>query len=161
MADYSFTAANVRLISGTPITGVAGEAIDQGELIYLDEATNTWLLATDDIPRATTGIALSAAAANQTLAIIAQPGAIITLGDTVFDEGDLVVASAATAGALAPYADLDVPGGDTLYIVGHANAQRQLVLRLSYTGVTAMAELEGAADITLAAITVVATGTVA
>lgn len=159
MADYSFTAANVRLVFGTPITGVAGEAIDQGELVYLDEDTDTWLLATDDMPRAQVGIALSAGAANQTIAIAAQPGAIVDLGDEILDEGDLLVASAANAGKLAPYADLDVPSGDTLYIVGHANQYRQLVLRLSYTGVTAMAELEATAAITLDPITLVATAT--
>lgn len=160
MADYSFTAANVRLVSGLATPGVAGEAIDQGELVYLDPQTLTWLLATDDMPRAQTGIALSAVAAGQTLAIATQPGSIIDLGDFVLNEGDLLVASAANAGKLAPYSDLDVPSGDTLFIVGHANSQRQLVLRLSYTGVTAMALREGEAEITLDAISLVATGTV-
>lgn len=160
MADFPFNPDDVRRVSGTPITGVAGVAIAQGHLIYLDESTGTWLLATDDMPRAQVGIALSAVAIGQTLAILAQPGAIVDLGDFVLNEGDLVVASAANAGKLAPYGDLNVPGGDTLYIVGHANAQRQLALRLSYTGVTAMATIEGSANITLDAITLVADGTV-
>lgn len=160
MADYSFNADDVRLVSGTEITGVAGEAIAQGELIYLDESTATWLLAGDDMPRAQVGLALSAVAPGQRLAIAAQPGSIVDLGDFVLDEGDLLVASAANPGKLAPYGDLNVPGGDTLFIVGHANAQRQLVLRLSYTGVTAMATIEGSASIALDAITLLADGTV-
>ena len=153
MADLSFTANDVRLVSGFAITGVCAVAIAQGNLIYLDENTGEWLLSTDDMPRAQYGIALSAGAAGQTIAIVSQPGSVVYLGDAVLNEGDLMVASAATSGKLAPYADLDIPGGDTLFIVGEANAQRLLVVKLSYTGITAMPTNEGAASVTVGGLT--------
>lgn len=41
MSDVSITPANVIPITGAVITKTAGEAITQGQVIYLDTATST------------------------------------------------------------------------------------------------------------------------
>lgn len=160
MADYSFTAGNVKLVSGAATTGTAAVAVAQGDLVYYVAADDNWALGTDDMPRSQAGIATSAASAGQTFAIANQPDSEIDLGDFILNEGAIVVASAANAGKLAPYADLNIPGGDTLFVVGRANARRRLALSLDHTGITAMATINGVADITLDDVTLVATGTV-
>jgi hypothetical protein len=161
MADYSYTAGNVSLVSGLATAGMLAEAAIAGNVLYFDSDEQKWYLAGHDAPVADRyALALVSGSAEQTIAICEQVGAIVDFGDFVIDEGDLIVASSGSDGAIAPYADLDVPGGDSLLIVGFGTTTRQVSLLLNRTGVTAMPTIEGNLDSILASVTLIATGTV-
>ena len=161
MADYSYTAADVSLVSGFATPGKLAEAATAGNVLYFDSDEQKWYLAGHDAPVSSRfALALGSGSADQTIAVCEQVGAIVDFGDFVIDEGDLIVASSGSDGAIAPYADLDVPGGDSLLIVGFGTTTRQLSLLLNRTGATAMPELEGELDSILDAVTLVSDGTV-
>lgn len=163
MADYSYTAGNVELVSGVATTGKLAEACTAGNVLYFDSTTQEWYKAGHDAPASDRyAVALVSGSADQTIAICEQVGAIVDYGDFVLDEGDVVVASPINDGAIAPVADLDVPSsGHGLFLVGFGTTTRQLSLLLNRTGATAMPNLDGVLASAIGSISVVATGTVA
>jgi hypothetical protein len=109
MADLSITAANVlRSSTGSEYLGVAGAAITQGQVCYLDTATNTVKLADADgasqIIKTVKGIALNAASTGQPIALCTKDTAGFAPGATT-TEGVIYVLSG-TPGGIAPAADL-------------------------------------------------------
>ena len=122
MVDLVITPASV--IPGTDTEGAmfeygtAGVAITAGQAVYLDSATNTYRLADNNDTSAALavvrGVALHAAAAGQPLKI--QTRGPITIGATVAS-GSVYVLSA-TAGGIAPVADLATGNRCTLLGVG-------------------------------------------
>lgn len=157
MADLSITAANVKLVSGSAGLALLGEDADAGELVYFDRASNSWLLGGHDLPRSQYGIVLASGVTGQTVSI-AGPGCVVDLGDNVLDEGQIWVASSNADGKIAPPGDIDVPAGDTLFLVGYTNTRRLLLLKLEHTGITALGANTGEANLTLDAITILASG---
>jgi hypothetical protein len=107
MADISITAASVAASSAaSKVTGVAGATITAGQVVYLDTTTNTYKLADSNLSAAAAkeaGIALDSATAGQPLTIVRSDPSF-TLGGTV--AAGAVVVLSATAGAIAPVADL-------------------------------------------------------
>jgi hypothetical protein len=106
MADLTITAANVVAGAGaTRNTGTAGETITAGQVVYLKAAdAKLWLAQADGTAAEAeaVGIALHGALANQPLNYLAS-GAL-TIGATTAVGAVYVVS--ATAGGVAPYADL-------------------------------------------------------
>lgn len=106
MADISITPASVLPdLTGDIRTGTAGATIVAGNVVYFDAATSTYKLADANSSAATAaavGVAVCGAAAGQKVSV--QYSGSITLG-AVLTQGLIYVASA-TAGAMAPSADL-------------------------------------------------------
>lgn len=122
MVDLVITAASVQ--PGTESEGAqfeygtAGASITAGQAVYLDSSTSTYKLAdnndTSEALSVVRGIALHAAASGQPLKI--QTRGPITIGATVAS-GSVYVLSA-TAGGIAPVADLATGNRCTLLAVG-------------------------------------------
>lgn len=110
MADITITAASVA--KGTDVTTVsnypAGETITAGQVVYLKSSDSKWWKAQADGTAEESGsgvqvgIALHGSLANQPLVV--QTAGTITIGATVVVGTTYVVA--ATAGGIAPHADL-------------------------------------------------------
>lgn len=107
MADITVTPANVTKTDGSTTDGVAGEAINAGQVVYLDTAVtpNVYKLAQADgtaIQAGAAGIALNTAALNQPVRVqtsgTINPGGTVAIGQ--------VYAVSAAFGGIAPYADL-------------------------------------------------------
>lgn len=122
-----------------PETAVAGEAIDAGEVVYLDtgdtdangkgkaklaQCDGTALQAT------VKGIAINSAAAGQVVAIHTT-GALTV--NSVLTQGVTYYLSA-TAGKIAPRADL-VTGNDVV-LLGTASSATSLTVKIDNTGIT-------------------------
>jgi len=117
-SDISVTAANVVWVSGKIVRdNNAGTTITAGQVVYLT-AANKWALAQCDGTAieagtdTTVGIALHAALSGQPLAV--QTEGVVTIGGTV-TVGQVYCISA-TAGGVAPYADL--VSTNKLYVLG-------------------------------------------
>jgi hypothetical protein len=128
MADLSITAASVSLYSGEPLRDqVAGGAITTGDIVYKAD-NETWLRAQSDGTAVEAGanglgIALATAAAAGARLSIASDGCIVTLGTG--SAGVLYVPSA-TAGKLAPIADMITTSKVTPFALGIGSSQVQL-----------------------------------
>ena len=115
MADYAVTASQVLLISGSPIYAVAGGAVTAGDPVYLDPATGKYLRA-DANGTATVagasggGLALSTADADGSQLVVAGPGCVVNVGAGAAIIVGAVVVVSATAGKLAPTADITTAG---------------------------------------------------
>ncbi|MCU0466591.1 MAG: hypothetical protein MUF38_18745 [Anaerolineae bacterium] len=132
MTDLTITAANV--IPGSDasfITGVAGATITAGQAVYRDATTGRFLLADADAEASAKleGIAVNGASTGQNITI--QIGGEITIGGTVV-VGQVYVASA-TAGGIAPYADL--LSGDFVSIVGVGISATKIALRRNVSNI--------------------------
>ena len=130
MADISITAASV-LASATALTasGVAGATILAGQTLYIDTANSNVLKLADSNASALTatvcGIALHGAASGQPIKYVYEdstftPGATLTVGQTF--------AASATAGGIAPIADLTT--GDYPAVLFVAKTASTAVLRI-------------------------------
>ena len=132
MADISITATAVTADLSSVTTRAAGAAITAGQMVYLDTATNRWLLADCDAAavaaRTPAGIALNGGA-------IAQPIAVKSAGDVtmnaVLTAGEAYFQSP-SPGGIAPRAD--VLTGDLLVLIGFAKSTT--VLGLGIKGAT-------------------------
>ena len=128
MSDVAITAANVvHDINSITGTGTAGATITAGQLLYLDSGTSTLKLCDSNASQAAAtcvGIALHAALANQPIRY--QTSGDITIGGTL-TVGGIYVASA-TAGGLAPVADLATGMYTTVVIIGRTSAIGTIVL---------------------------------
>lgn len=133
MADLSITAASVVPGSGAKEeTGIAGESITAGQVVYKDSADNKFKLADTDSATAAAripyGIALHAASANQPLTVLTSGS--ITIGATIAAATPYFLSG--TAGAICPYAD--VASGDYTCLIGMGLSTT--VLNVSFLGGT-------------------------
>lgn len=113
MTALAITAAQVLPVAGatTTQTGVAGEAITQGQSVYYDDTTGKWKKAQCDGTASEAGaygygIALSAAGGDGQPLVVALPGSTVTLGAAAAPAAGTVYYIGATAGAINPVADL-------------------------------------------------------
>lgn len=135
MADLTITAANVKLVSGTTRTTVAGAAVTAGQVVYKANATGKALLSDNDSAtaeiRSIDGLALHAAAVDQPLTL-AQNGAVVNLGATLVAGTDYYLSG--TPGGICPRAD--VVGGDDPIRIGIALTTANLQLDFADPNVT-------------------------
>ena len=136
MADLTVTAANVGVASENDvvlIVGVAGEAIDRGEVVYYDSGVSPpkyKLAANDTANKATaTGLAQSESAADGDEIIIQMAGKV-KAGATL-TKGEIYYVSA-NAGKIAPFADL--LAGDYVTSVYRATSTSEAQLDFDATG---------------------------
>lgn len=130
MADVSVTAAEVLPeVPGTILdnTRLFGATVTAGQAVYLDTTTNTWKLADANSSAATAtvgGIAMNGGAAGQVASIAVagtlDPGFTVTVG--------AVYVASATAGGIAPVADLTTGWRTTVLGVGITASQLKLIL---------------------------------
>lgn len=136
MADLTITVANVVPVAGYQAESgyLAGATITRGATVYLDSTTSTWKLADCDASAAAAGsagvgISLSDVVATQPMLVMQGGdlglGAILTVGQ--------IYCVSATAGGIAPYADLTTNGRVT--ILGVASTTSNLKLRMWASGV--------------------------
>lgn len=132
MADLSQTAANVNRVSGRTRAGVAGDTITAGMPVYEDLAdSNHFKPADADASEAASkaaGIALGGGSDGQE--IIVQFSGEIDPGATA-TEGVVYVVSA-TAGGIAPVADLTT--GDYVCILGIGNSNGNIDMDIQFNG---------------------------
>lgn len=98
MADLTITAASVVAGSNaTRDTGIAGETITAGKAVFLNAATNRWMLSDNNGTgtREVKGIALNGASANQPLAVLKDGD--ITIGATLVAGTDYWLSATAVA----------------------------------------------------------------
>ena len=134
MANLTITASQVLKSSGDTKRGTAGAAITAGAVVYLDVSASTYKLAQCDgtAEEATVeGIALNDAATSQPFEF--QTGGTITLGaGAAPTEGEIYVLSA-TAGAIAPEADV-VTSTNYVHVLGVGGATNTLVMGVNNSG---------------------------
>ena len=129
MADYTITVANVLpSATGSNVrSGVAGEAITQGEPLYVDSADSSLKLAQAVAAKyKAVGIATNSALTGQHVSYTQVdenfvPGGTLAVGD--------VLCVSATAGGIAPYGDLT--SGDYVCVLGVAKSTTVLDLNCS------------------------------
>lgn len=129
MADVVQTAANVTWVSGTrPFVGKAGATIPAGAPVYLDTTTGEYLLADADTDAASVvaGVSISGGVDGRDM-VIAPPGAVINWGATL-TAGTIYVASA-TAGAVAPWADLGTGDYVNVLCIGAGSANAEIIAK--------------------------------
>jgi hypothetical protein len=132
MADLTITAANVKSSSTAQIQNVQyGEAVDQGEAVYLKSADSKYWLAdaSAEATAAATGIALTPNVANG-YGVICTSGSM-DLGATL-SVGAVYVVSA-TAGKIAPEADIG--SGEYVTVLGVAETAALLGVDINASGV--------------------------
>lgn len=134
MADVTVTAANVAKGSNSIVqNGVAGEAIDIGEVVYLD-TDDTWKLAatTSAVTAGGNGIGIAVtAAAADGQPIQVQTGGDINPGATL-TVGEIYVVSTNAAGGLAPEGDNG--STDFVTVLGVASTASNLKLKPIVSG---------------------------
>lgn len=132
MADVTITAANVTPVAGAQIgRATAGVAIAAGKAIRLD-ASGLMQLAKADSPSTAhvDGISVNGGSAGQPVDYI-ESGSLLAGGTLV--KAGVYVLSAATAGGIAPLADLATT--NQLTILGYASTSGQLEFNPNSTGV--------------------------
>lgn len=132
MADVSVTATSVAVGSDTVLVyGILGATATAGQTVYLDSATATYKLGDANASATTStikGIAMNGGASGQPVAVAV--GGSITCGFTA--TAGLIYVQSATAGGIAPSADL--ASGWYTSIVGVASSSSVLKLVLNNTG---------------------------
>jgi len=132
MADITVTAANVKATSNSTAVRVQyGEAIDQGEPVYLKAADSKYWLC-DNVAAASAaivGVALTPNIADG-YGFVQTTGSI-DLGATLAIGTTYVVS--ATAGGIAPEADIGT--GEFVSILGVASSTALLRMDISNTGI--------------------------
>jgi hypothetical protein len=134
MTDLTITAANVVAGANAVKThGIAGVAVTAGQPVYLDSASQKYLLADSNsatlAARLALGIALNAAALNQPLSV--QKGGDITIGATLTAGSPYYLS--ANAGGIMPAADLTT--GDAVCQLGLAESTTVLGLNIQFPNV--------------------------
>lgn len=133
MAAITITAANVSLVSGSPLKDcIAGEAIGVGQVVYLSDA-GTWLKAQGDGTAVEAGsndlgVALGTTSASGQRISVAGSGCIVGYG-AVFTSG-LIYTIGDTAGSIYPSADNG--SGDKVTVLGLAAGTSNLVIQRIY-----------------------------
>jgi hypothetical protein len=133
MADLTVTSADVLAPSGVTaqIGYNAGEAIDAGEVIYLDSTTGTLKLADADgaASSVAVGVSLTTSATGQPVQWVKTDNNLTV--SSVLTVGQVYVVSG-TAGKIAPYSDLG--SGDYVTILGVATSTSNLKLNINASG---------------------------
>ena len=131
MTDIAPTAANVKASSNTTVVRVQyGEAVDQGEVVYLKSDDKYWLAYNaNSTVAAVKGVALTPNVADG-WGIIATAGDI-DIGDTLAIGTIYTVSS--TAGAIHPEADLATT--ELVSVVGFGKTAALLTLSIQATGI--------------------------
>lgn len=134
MADLTITATSVvQGASGISVLdGILGASVTAGQSVYLDTAASTYKLAdanASSTTAQTAGIALNGGASGQPVKVLASGP--ITIGATV-TVGTIYVQSA-TAGGIAPAADLAT--GHYVTILGVGISASQIQVGISKSGV--------------------------
>lgn len=138
MADITITAANVVASTGaTTELGTAGETITAGQTVYKKASDSKFYLADVDATAVGAnseidnvyGIALNGAAASQPLSV--QKSGVISIGGTVVV--GMVYVQSATAGGIAPLADLVAT--DYVTVLGVALTASTVDMGIKITGV--------------------------
>ena len=126
MVDLAITATEVQPGAGKTISATALEAIDAGELFYLDTDGKASLVdVTNVLKDEIAGIATNSAAAGQK--VLGQKTGSVVIGATAsVGQGVVYVASANAPGKIAPVADIVSTEG--VSIVGVGNAADGIVL---------------------------------
>ncbi len=112
MVDIAPTASQVLPGTGTDavfLLGVAGATITAGQVVYLDPAANTYKLFDCDLTSANTRrgvIALNGASAGQPIKV--QIEGLMTLGAAAAMTIGITYVASATAGGIAPIADVAI-----------------------------------------------------
>lgn len=134
MADISITAANV--LAGTNSTrkhGTSGATITAGQVVYLEDSSNTWKLADNnsatDAVRTAQGIALNGASSGQPITVLT--GGDITIGGTL--TAGVAYYLSDTPGGICPVAD--VGSGEYTCLLGMATSTSVLSVAIKYSGV--------------------------
>lgn len=133
MADLTITASQV--LPGSDSTsqfaqGTAGASITAGQVLYYDSTAATYKLADNNDTQATSvvaGIALHAAGTGQPIRL--QTAGPITLGAGAAPAVGSVYVLSATAGGIAPVADLAT--GNRTTILGVGGASNTVTLRIN------------------------------
>lgn len=137
MADITITAANVKKVDGNTVTdrGIAGGTITAGMPLYKDANDSNKLKPADSnasqASAQVVGVALHAA-------LLDQPIEYAIGGDVTYGSGltaATVYIASATAGAIAPVADLTT--GWYLAVIGAATSTTNMRLRINVTNVAA------------------------
>ncbi len=136
MADYTITTANVK-ISGSNVrtsTVQVGEAVSEGQAVYLDSATSKYLLAdaTDTTKGLVAGITLTSASTDGYALI--QTSRTYFAGTTLVKGDPVFLSATAGGGKLAPHADLGSTNAVTL--IGFASSTSEIELAINPTGIT-------------------------
>ena len=135
MANLSQTPGNVALGSNARTETVqVGEAVTQGQPVYQLTTDSKWYRSDANVAAAQTGqnaIVLTPASTNGYAVIIRQQRALVNLGATLVKGTTYVVS--ATAGAIAPQADLTT--GDGIIVLGIASTTALLDLQINATGI--------------------------
>ena len=133
MANYTITSADVK-ISGSNVratTVVAGEAISEGQLVYLDAVSGKYklALATAEASANVVGVSVTSAALDGYFLMQSSrnyfAGTTLVAGDPVY--------LSATAGAICPHADLVSTNYVTL--LGHAISTSEIEINIDVTGI--------------------------
>ncbi len=135
MADYTVTSANVK-ISGQnvrPSTVLVGEAVSEGQYLYLDTATSKYMLAdaTSSATALVAGVALTSAVADGYL--LMQTSRTYFAGTTLVKGDPVYLSKTASGGNIAPHADLVATNFVTL--IGHASSTTEIELDINPTGI--------------------------
>ena len=138
MADITITPASVVKGAGAAVRSNfnAGEAITAGQVVYKKAADGEWYKAQNDGTAEEAGvgvelgIALHPSADGQPLVV--QTAGLVTIGGTLVPGTEYVVS--ATAGAIAPHADLTTPGRRYTRL-GYATTTTVLSLDIIATGI--------------------------
>lgn len=128
MADVSVTAAEVLPDSGSVlIDGILGATVTAGQTVYLDSSTSTYKLADANASALTStvvGIAMNGGATGQYVRVCKSgtldPGFTVTVGT--------IYVQSATAGGIAPAADLATGYYTTILGVGITASQLRLIM---------------------------------
>jgi hypothetical protein len=137
LADLSVTASQVLAPtdgSGNFINGIAGATITAGQPCYYDSATSTYKLADANASQSTAqavGIATHAALTGQPIRLMGGRGGYLTLGAGAAPASGVIYVVSATAGGIAPAADLATGHYTTILGVGASSNRLQVDIFVS------------------------------
>jgi len=135
MADLTITPANVVAAAGaTTRTVTAGETITAGQAVYLESDDSLYWLASNDVDDeevAVAGISLHGALAGQPLTIIT--GGNLGLGTGTGLTVGMLIFCSATAGGLAPFAD--IVSTNRMCMIGFCPAANTLTVSIYNFGI--------------------------
>jgi len=132
MADLSITPANVvRGTNSTTISGIAGQTITAGAVVYLSPSTNQYLLAQANASSTNTvsGVALNNCSLNQPIQILSG-GDYVCGGTPVVGQSYYLAAD--NAGAIAPVSDLTT--GNYVSFLGIATSNTNIFIQVLNSG---------------------------
>jgi len=130
MADLSITASDVLVVSGTPSTKKAGEAITAGDLVYAFNSTHMKKAANSNATVADiSGIALNNATLGQTLSYLG--AGTVALGTSVLTVAETYCVSN-TSGKICPIGDIG--SGEYLSYFGYGGTTSNMTISIEATG---------------------------